>query len=42
MQVANCNYVVVLGRSLKFSLVGIGGSDISAGNKKLLLAFVWQ
>jgi len=41
-KVANCNYVVVLGRSLKFSLVGIGGSDISAGNKKLLLAFVWQ
>jgi plastin-1 len=41
-KVSNCNYVIVLGRQLKFSLVGIGGSDIQAGNKKLLLAFVWQ
>jgi len=41
-KVSNCNYVIVLGRSLKFSLVGIGGSDIVDGNKKLLLAFVWQ
>jgi len=41
-KVSNCNYVVVLGRSLKFSLVGIGGSDIAVGNKKLLLALVWQ
>jgi plastin-1 len=41
-KVSNCNYVVVLGRSLKFSLVGIGGSDLAVGNKKLLLAFVWQ
>jgi plastin-1 len=42
VQVSNCNYVIVLGRSLKFSLVGIAGSDIQAGNKKLLLALVWQ
>jgi len=41
-KVANCNYVVVLGKQLKFSLVGIGGSDITDGNKKLLLALVWQ
>ena len=41
-KVSNCNYVVVLGKQLKFSLVNISGSDINAGNKKLLLALVWQ
>jgi len=41
-RVANDNYAVVLGKQMKFSLVGIGGSDIVDGNKKLLLAFVWQ
>jgi len=41
-KVSNCNYVVVLGRSLKFSLVNIAGPDIAAGNKKLLLGLVWQ
>jgi len=42
-KIANCNYAVVLGKQLKFSLVGIGGSDIEdAKNPKLLLAFVWQ
>jgi hypothetical protein len=41
-QVENCNYALVLGKQLKFSLVGIGGQDINAGNKKLTLAVVWQ
>lgn len=41
-KVENCNYVVVLGKSLKFSLVGIQGSDIHDGIKKLILAYVWQ
>jgi len=41
-KLANDNYAVDLGKQLKFSLVGIGGSDIADGNKKLLLAFVWQ
>jgi len=41
-KIANCNYVIILGKQLKFSLVGIGGSDITDGNKKLLLALVWQ
>jgi len=41
-RIANDNYAVVLGKQMKFSLVGIGGSDIVDGNKKLLLAFVWQ
>lgn len=38
----NTNYVVDLGKNLKFSLVGIGGVDITDGNKKLVLAYVWQ
>jgi len=41
-QVENCNYAIVLGKQLKFSLVGVAGSDINAGNKKLTLAIVWQ
>jgi plastin-1 len=40
--IENCNYVLVLGKSLKFSLVGIQGSDIFDGNKILTLGFVWQ
>ena len=34
-QVENTNYAVVLGKSMKFTLVGIGGSDITDGVKKL-------
>jgi len=42
-RVANCNYAVSLGVSaFGFSLVGIGGTDIVAGNVKLILAFTWQ
>ena len=41
-KVANCNYAVVIGKQMKFSLVGIGGVDILNGNKKLILAIVWQ
>jgi len=41
-QVENCNYAVELGKKLKFSLVGVAGSDIHAGNKKLTLAIIWQ
>lgn len=41
-KVSNCNYVVVLGKQLKFSLVNISGQDINGGNKKLILALVWQ
>jgi len=41
-KVSNCNYLIVLGKQLKFSLVGIGGEDITHGNKKLVLALVWQ
>jgi len=38
----NCNYAVVLGKQMKFSLVGVGGSDIVDGNQTLTLALVWQ
>jgi len=43
-KVSNNNYAVVLGKTkeLNLSLVGIGGSDITDGNKKLILGFVWQ
>jgi len=41
-KVENCNYAVVLGKQMKFSLVGIGGTDIVDGNKTLTLALVWQ
>ncbi|KAI1289981.1 Plastin-1 [Halotydeus destructor] len=38
----NCNYAVELGKTLKFSLVGIAGQDISEGNPTLTLSLVWQ
>ncbi|XP_015235210.1 PREDICTED: plastin-3-like [Cyprinodon variegatus] len=38
----NCNYAVELGKSAKFSLVGIGGQDLNDGNATLTLALVWQ
>ncbi|KAF6728851.1 Plastin-3 [Oryzias melastigma] len=38
----NCNYAVELGKSAKFSLVGIGGQDLNDGNPTLTLALVWQ
>lgn len=41
-KVANCNYVVVLAKSLKLSLPATGGVDITDGNKKLTLGLVWQ
>uniref|UniRef100_A0A8D3BUZ0 Plastin-3 n=1 Tax=Scophthalmus maximus TaxID=52904 RepID=A0A8D3BUZ0_SCOMX len=38
----NCNYAVDLGKTAKFSLVGIGGQDLNDGNSTLTLALVWQ
>lgn len=40
--VENTNYSVELGKSNKFSLVGIEGADITDGQKTLTLALVWQ
>ncbi|KAI4322002.1 hypothetical protein MLD38_035319 [Melastoma candidum] len=41
-KVENCNQVLKIGKHLKFSLVNIGGNDFVQGNKKLILAFLWQ
>ncbi|KAL5548515.1 hypothetical protein UlMin_003746 [Ulmus minor] len=38
----NCNQVVRIGKQLRFSLVNLGGNDFVQGNKKLILAFLWQ
>lgn len=40
--VENTNYAVDLGKELKFSLVGIGGVDITDGKETLTLGLVWQ
>jgi len=41
--VENTNYAVEIGKEpLKFSLVGIGGVDITDGNETLTLGLVWQ
>jgi len=40
--VENTNYAVDIGKDMKFSLVGIGGVDITDGNETLTLGLVWQ
>ncbi|KAK8959614.1 Fimbrin-like protein 2 [Platanthera guangdongensis] len=41
-KVENCNQVVRIGKDLKFLMVNVVGNDIVQGNKKLILAFLWQ
>ncbi|XP_042007757.1 fimbrin-1-like [Salvia splendens] len=41
-KVENANQVVQIGMNLKLSLVNVAGNDIVQGNKKLILAFLWQ
>lgn len=41
-KVENCNQVIRIGRQMKFSLVNVAGNDFVQGNKKLILAFLWQ
>ncbi|KAG2713805.1 hypothetical protein I3760_04G192700 [Carya illinoinensis] len=41
-KVENCNQVIGIGKQLRFSLVNVAGNDIVQGNKKLILAFLWQ
>ena len=41
-KIENCNYVINVAEQLKFSLVGIGGTDITDGNPKLVMALLWQ
>jgi len=38
----NCNEVIDASKKSKFKIVGIGGGDIRDGNKKYILAIVWQ
>lgn len=40
--IENTNYVVDLGKDMKFSLVGVGGVDVTDGKETLTLAVVWQ
>ncbi|XP_062107251.1 fimbrin-5-like [Humulus lupulus] len=41
-KVENCNQVILIGKELNFSLVNVAGNDIVQGNKKLILAYLWQ
>ncbi|XP_010532991.1 PREDICTED: fimbrin-5-like [Tarenaya hassleriana] len=41
-KVENCNQVIKIGKELRFSLVNVAGNDFVQGNKKLILAFLWQ
>ncbi|KAL3508425.1 hypothetical protein ACH5RR_027826 [Cinchona calisaya] len=41
-KVENCNQVIKIGKQLKLSLVNVAGNDFVQGNKKLILAFLWQ
>lgn len=41
-KVENCNQIIRIGKQLKFSLVNVAGNDFVQGNKKLILAFLWQ
>ncbi|KAJ3694647.1 hypothetical protein LUZ60_000024 [Juncus effusus] len=41
-KVENCNQVIKVGKELNLSLVNVAGSDIVQGNKKLILAYLWQ
>ena len=38
----NCNEVINGAKKSWYSIVGIGGADIRDGNKKYILAIVWQ
>jgi hypothetical protein len=38
----NCNQALAVGRRLKFSLVGIDGSNVFEGQRTFTLALVWQ
>jgi len=40
--VKNCDEVIEVGKKLNLSLVGISGTDINTGNKKLVMALLWQ
>ena len=41
-KIVNCNECIDAAKKCGFSIVGIGGTDIHDGNKKLVLGVVWQ
>ncbi|KAL8144744.1 fimbrin-5-like [Apium graveolens] len=41
-KVENCNTAIRIGKELNFSLVNVDGNDFVQGNKKLIVAFLWQ
>ena len=41
-KIVNCNECIDAAKKCGFSIVGLGGTDIHDGNKKLILAVVWQ
>jgi len=41
-KIVNCNECVDAAKKCGFTIVGIGGTDLHDGNKKLVLAVVWQ
>ena len=41
-KIVNCNECIDAAKKCNFSIVGIGGTDLHDGNKKLVLAVVWQ
>lgn len=41
-KVVNCNEAIEASKKAGFTIVGIGGTDILEGNKKYILAIVWQ
>jgi plastin-1 len=41
-KVENANYAVDLCKQMKLSMINVGGIDIVDGNKKLILAIIWQ
>ena len=41
-KMANCNEVIDASKKSNYKIVGIGGGDIRDGNKKYILAIVWQ
>jgi plastin-1 len=38
----NCDEVIAASKKSNYKIVGIGGGDIRTGNKKYILAIVWQ
>lgn len=41
-KVENGNYVVETAKTMKLTMINVGGLDIIDGNKKMILAVIWQ